>query len=200
MRRRARDGFTLLELLVALGLVSMMVAALVGGLRLGTRAWESGRVSASLDEMELAARAAAAQIERAFPANVRRVDGPPTLAFEGGPDFCRFAALSEGDAQYGGLVTTEIGADGGVLAAFTKVFREDAFSTPRADMRETALLQNLVFVRLSYFGATELAAPESWRDDWRDASLLPRLVKLRIGARRGNAVVETAVTVALRQK
>lgn len=202
MKRRAPDGFTLLELLVALCLLSMMVVTLVGGLRLGTRAWESGRVSASLDEAETAARALASQIERAFPATVRRVNGPPVAAFDCGPDFCRFVALSEGEPQWGGLVTTEIGGEGApaALTAWTGVFREDDFGVGRDAMRATALANGLVFLRLSYFGAADPQQRPQWRDEWREAAVLPRLVSVRVGLRGPNGVRESSAVVALRQQ
>jgi general secretion pathway protein J len=203
MKRRAPDGFTLLELLVALSLVSLMIAALVGGLRLGTRAWESSRISVSLDEAETVARAVAAQIERAFPAKLHRDNGPEVKAFDGGPDSLRFVALSEGDANWGGLMTLEIGgADEQrrqVLKAFTRVFREQEFNADRGAMRETRLIGDLAYLRLAYFGATDPRQKPQWRDDWREAALLPSLVALRIGLRRPNGVLEASATVALPQ-
>lgn len=204
MKRRAPDGFTLLELLVALSLVSMMIVALAGGLRLGTRAWESGRVSASLDEAEIAARAIAGQIERAFPAPLLRGAGPPVMAFDGRSETCRFVALSEGEAQWGGLVTTEIGAAGDgagrALNAWTRVFRDDDFTSARDAMRATPLIGSLAYLRISYFGAADPGQQPIWRDDWREAAVLPRLVTVRIGLRRPNGVLETSATVALRQQ
>lgn len=204
MKRRAPDGFTLLEMLTALSLLSMMIATLAGGLRLGTRAWESGRASASLDEAETAARAVASEIERAFPALVRRPNGPPLMAFDGRSDSCRFVALSEGDAQWGGLVTTEIGGEGEgarrTLNAWTGVYREEDFASDRDAMRETRVLDNLAYVRLSYFGAAEQSQLPQWRDEWRGAVLLPQIVTVHIGLRRPNGVLETSATVVLRQQ
>jgi general secretion pathway protein J len=204
MRRRAADGFTLLELLVALSLLGMMIVSLTGGLRLGMRAWESGRVSASLDDAEIAVRAVANQIERAYPASLRRPNGPPVMAFDGRSDSCRFVALSEGEAQWGGLVTTEIGAENEVgrrvLNAWTRVFREEDFDAGREAMRETRLIDNLAYLRLAYYGASDPSQPSLWRDEWRQAAVPPKLVSVRIGLRRGNGVLERSATVALRQQ
>jgi general secretion pathway protein J len=204
MKRRAPDGFTLLELLVALSLLSMMVAALVGGLRLGARAWESGRVSASLDEADIAMRALASQIEHAFPVSVRRVNGPPVMAFDGRAESCRFVALSEGGAQWGGLITMEIGSDGEgrrtTLNAWTRVFREEDFGSGRDAMRATALVDNLSYLRLSYFGTTDPSQRPQWRDEWGEVGVLPRLISVRIGLRRPNGVLERSATIALQQQ
>ncbi|MCI4677164.1 prepilin-type N-terminal cleavage/methylation domain-containing protein [Rhodoblastus acidophilus] len=204
MKRRPPDGFTLLELLVALSLVSLMIVALAGGLRIGTRAWQSGRAGVSIDEAELAARAIAGQLERAFPATLRRANGPPVVAFDGGPDNCRFVALSEGDAQWGGLIATEIGIDGAgpgrSLDAWTQVFREDDFANGRDAMRETRLIDRLAFLRFSYYGAADSSQKPRWRDDWRRAALPPLLVRARIGLNGPNGVIETSAIVDLRQR
>ena len=41
-QRGGERGFTLLELLVAITLLGLLMAALLGGLRLGARVWETG--------------------------------------------------------------------------------------------------------------------------------------------------------------
>ena len=48
---RAGQGFTLLELLVAITLLGLLMAALLGGLRLGARVWETGE-----DRLDASAR------------------------------------------------------------------------------------------------------------------------------------------------
>lgn len=151
---RAKNGFTLLETLVALSLLAALIATLAGGLRLGTRAWESARVGASLDEADVLVRALAWRLERAFPARRLRADGAAVAAFDGGPDQCRFVGVSEGRADWGGLITTEIGRDGpGQLEAWTQVYREDDFGADRQAMRATRLSDELVDLRFAYFGA-----------------------------------------------
>ena len=55
MNRRAPGGFTLLEVLVATTIFSLVVAVLYAGYRLGIRSWESGeRTQAAVAELRLA--------------------------------------------------------------------------------------------------------------------------------------------------
>ena len=50
MKRRAADGFTLLELLLAISLMAMITSSIMGGVHLGRRAWETSRASDSSNE------------------------------------------------------------------------------------------------------------------------------------------------------
>ncbi|MCW2318879.1 type II secretion system protein J (GspJ) [Rhodoblastus acidophilus] len=198
MRPRRCDGFTLLEILVTLSLLAAVIATLAGGLRLGTRAWESARVGASLDEANLIVRALAGQLARAFPAKLPRADGSSIVAFDGGPEWCRFVALSDGMANWGGLVTTEIGRDDmRALDAWTQVFRESDFGVTRQGMRSIRLSDALLDLRFSYFGSPALGERPRWRDDWHAAPAPPRLVRLIVRLRGTSGPVESAVTVAL---
>jgi general secretion pathway protein J len=195
---RRRLGFTLIEVLVALSLLALLIVTLAGGLRLGTRAWESARIGASLDDADLMARALAGQLQRVFPAKLRRADGPPIIAFDGGPDWCRFVGLSEGTANWGGLMTTEIGRDGARgLDAWTRVFREDDFGAAREAMRATALSDHLEQLSFAYFGVAGPDQPPQWRDDWRGATTPPMLVRLRIRLRGPRGPVESVATISL---
>jgi hypothetical protein len=112
--------------------------------------------------------------------------------------------LSEGEAQWGGLITTEIATEGGGrrtnLQAWTQVFREEGFDQNREAMRLTTLLTGVAFIKLAYFGATDPAQAPQWRDNWREAAILPRLVSISIGLRRPDGVREASATVALQQQ
>jgi general secretion pathway protein J len=48
MRRRATEGFTLIELVLALSIVAIMVTMLFSGLRVGLRAWQRGEDRAAV--------------------------------------------------------------------------------------------------------------------------------------------------------
>lgn len=197
MKPCRRNGFTLLETLVALSLLALLIATLAGGFRLSTRAWEAARGGATIEEADALVRALAWRLERAFAARRIDGDGTPAAAFDGGPDWCRFVAVSEGRADWGGLITTEIGRDGADhLDAWTQVFRRDDFSAARPTMRATRLSDRLLDLRFSYYGALPSDEPRRWRDDWRAADALPLLVRVTLRLRGPRGPVESAATVA----
>ncbi len=204
MKLRAADGFTLLEMLLAISLVALIVSSIMGGVHLGRRTWEATRASEALDEVERAVRGVATLIARSFPLPPAPGPAPPVPSFLGSPEGCRFVALSEGGAQWAGLVLTEIGLDAerdGGLAVWTKVFRpREGASLPRAAMRRTAILSDLAFFRLAFFGAQEEGRPATWSQGWNNPKVLPELVSIRLGANRLGRVLEVEATVALRQR
>ncbi len=102
-------GFTLLEMLLAITLLSLIVSAILGGLHLGRRAWEAGKTYETVSEIEESARAINGQLARAIAIRIPRANNEQVVAFNGLPESCRFLALSEGEAQWGGLILTEIG-------------------------------------------------------------------------------------------
>lgn len=208
MKRIGRDGFTLLELLLAISLVSLITATIMGGVHLGRRSWESGRASEALDEIESAVRAASWIIGKSFVVNPDQVppggSDPPPI-FLGSANKCRVVMLSEGGAQWGGLIIAEIavdtGPDGDELALWTKVYRPNEGLAPaRETMRKTVILQGLAGLEISYFGTEQKGQAPAWSAGWRSTDGLPALVSLKISAKRFGRVIEVASTVAIRQQ
>lgn len=200
----ARSGFTLLEMLLALTLLSLIMGALLGGLHMGRRSWETGRLYEGVSEVEEAARAIADQFARVYPVQVARRDNAATAAFVGRADGCRIVTLSEGGGQYGGLILTEMGADPSAaaptLGLWTKVYRAEEFeSVGRGAMEGVTVVRDVAYFNLSYFGAIEQGKPPVWTEDWREREGLPLLVRVKIGAYRYGKVVDASFVVALRQ-
>jgi general secretion pathway protein J len=204
MRRGPRLGFTLLEMLLAITLLSLIVSAILGGLHLGRRAWEAGKTYETVSEIEESARAIQGQIARAMAIRIPRGNNEQATAFHGLPDSCRFLALSEGEAQWGGLILTEIGLSEGAedeVALWNRVFRPaEDFKQPRASLRRVSLLRDAVYFRLSYFGQLENGRPPVWTDRWIDRLTLPQLVSVRVAGKSSGRTVDVSFLVALRQR
>jgi general secretion pathway protein J len=208
MKRRAPDGFTLLELLLAISLLALITASIMGGVHLGRRSWETTRASDALDEVENALRATAGLVAKSFaviPDQTQFNGAEQPSIFIGSPQSCRFVWLSEGGAQWGGLILTEIGVEngpgGGELAVWTKVYRpKEGLAPARASMKKTVILTGVAGLEFSYFGAQARDRPPAWNGGWSGAGKLPALVSIKIGARRLGRVMDVATTVATRQQ
>lgn len=215
MKRRAPNGFTLLELLLAVSILSLITASIMGGIRLGSRAWETTRSSEALDEVENAIRAAAGLIGRGYtlpPDQMQQKFGQEALQppFVGSAKAASFVSLSEGGAQWGGLIVTEIGMENGALAVWTKPYRpSEGVAVAREAMKKTIVLKDVASFELAYFGAQQEQrqgfAPQqpqapSWTPAWASHAGLPDLVSIKIAANRLGQVIEAQTTVAIRQR
>jgi len=205
MRRRVRNGFTLLELLLAIALLAMMTSAILGGLHLGRRAWESTRASDAVDDVENAARTLAIQLSRIYPVTPAKPSAVPVIFFEGMANALRGITLNEGGAQWGGLIAIEIGSvessNGADLSVWTQVFREAESHGPvRETMKMTVLLRELDLLEFSYFGIAEKNKPPVWTKEWIDHAELPILISFKIGAKRLGRTVFASMVVPIRQR
>jgi general secretion pathway protein J len=204
MRRSPRSGFTLLEMLLAITLLSLIVSSILGGLHLGRRAWEAGKTYETVSEIEESARAINGEISRALSIRIPRANNEQIVAFLGLPDSCRFLALSEGGAQWGGLILTEIGLSqeaNDEVALWSRVFRPaEDFEQSRETLRRVSLLRDAVYFRLSYFGQIENGRPPIWTDRWIGRMTLPQLVSVRVAGKSSGRTVDVSFVVALRQR
>jgi len=181
MNRRAH-GFTLVELLVAITLFSVLATILFGALRFGTRAAEQGTARLEwTEEVAVVANFLRSQIAGAEPLE-KDEDGKKSVAFEGQPSSVEFVALPPAHLAAGGWHTLDVGLEQeggrGRLVLTWRLVRPDA-GEPDAP-RRTVLLDGVKSVAFGYFGATAAGEDPQWHDHWEDAISLPLLLRLSV--------------------
>ncbi|MBG0808328.1 prepilin-type N-terminal cleavage/methylation domain-containing protein [Methylosinus sp. H3A] len=197
--RRAR-GFTLIEALLSIALMSLIVGTIAGGFRLGKRVWETGRDYEGVQEVEEAAGALEAILSRAFPILLDKRDGAPTVAIEGRPDRIRLVTTSDGGADWGGPALTEIAASGDDLDVRSGVLRPEAWSRGAGGpTRSATALRGLAAFELAYFGAPEPNAAPVWTKNWVERMTAPKLVSVRLTAKRNGKLIDSSFVVRIRQ-
>jgi general secretion pathway protein J len=191
-RLRSRErGFTLLELLVAITLLGLLMAALFGGLRLGARVWETGET-----RLDAAARIQIVQdllrqrLAQTLPLETVPEEGEDYQPlFLGRVDAVRFATLLP-DHLGGELALMELAlADSGEpqglgnLVLRLRRLEPDAEIEWDAAPEERILLERVESLELAYFGATSRDEPPGWWQAWEGQVELPQLilVQLRFG-------------------
>jgi general secretion pathway protein J len=177
-------GFTLLELLVAMTLLALLVAALAGGLRFGSRAWETGESRLEhLERMLITHGFLRRQIGRAYPLPERERG---TVDFLGQPERLSFVGLMPEHLGAGELqrLTLEVVAGDGRrdLMLLWEPLRAGV-----AEPYRTVLVEDVAEARFAYRGprADETGEPP-WREDWQEMTKLPTLVRLQIRFRNGD--------------
>ena len=180
---RLDEGFTLLEMLVALILFGILSLTLTGTLRFGIRAWEA-TASESLTTVEESAvhQFLARTIERAQPYSEN--DGK-SVRFDGRRDSLSFVAPLPAHLATKGLhqivIKSEPSKSGQDLTLSHTVFRPEA-NAPRTARtnKKTILVQGAKGIRFDYFNGYAEGQSERWQSAWRHREKLPDLVRLQI--------------------
>ena len=185
-RQAADAGFTLLEIMVALLVLSMIVTSAFGTLRLGQRSWQAGVTKAAATEdqrtvKELLRR----QFNQILPLS-RPLDGKERLAFEGDARQVRFIAPAPRQHGAGGLL--EFTLNGQRYSGLTLSYRllDPAAEGwgPESEAQQITLVDGLRKATLRYYGATVKDQPPRWHRQWRDdAEEFPQLVQLQLTSR-----------------
>ena len=185
MRQRATKGFTLLEVLVATTIFSLVIAVLYAGYRLGMRSWESGeRTHAAVSELRLAGSFVRRHTTQAFPLAISK-SNDWRLWFEGEAGSVVFVTAMPAYLGQGGMyeMTLQVDEqqDGATLMVSRRLLHPDATpGKPGVDDLARPLVEDLESAQFAYFGASGDDGEESWHTSWQDRQRLPRLVRLRL--------------------
>lgn len=186
--KRLSGGFTLLELLVAMTLLSLIAILVTGGLRLGARAWDakSEAFERSAD-IQTVRSFLQRQLSQTYPVSLSDAEGT-RVAFRGMPDRLTFATLMPTHIGLGGFYLVSLQA--------TETFDRRRFTTrlrlsrpelsldeldiPGEDALESTLLEDIAGLQFGYFGPPAPDAPPEWLEEWTDPTRLPSLILVRV--------------------
>ena len=190
-RQAAEHGFTLLELLAAITLLGLLMAALFGGLRLGARVWETAETRLDAHtRVQIVQDFVRQRLTQTLPLealgpNLAEADGFEPL-FSGTLQAVRFAGLLPENLGAGmylmELALADSGhADGtGNLVLRWRPFDPYDETGEQVEPEERVLIENVAALELSYFGTNDPQQPPAWRQGWERQPELPRLIRLRV--------------------
>jgi general secretion pathway protein J len=196
MARVCHRGFTLVELLIAIGLLALMSAVLFGALGFAGRSWDAGEAKAENSAgMRLAGDYLRTQLASQHPQRMRKIVEFPLL-FSGDREEVRFAAALPGRVGLGGMwyfrlaVSPVSGKRETALVVDRMIPDLAALDMPNFnDAERSVLADDIKSLKLSYFGrdkGTTLDVAPTWRDRWDDTQLLPVLIRIEVTPRTGD--------------
>jgi general secretion pathway protein J len=188
---RRPSGFTLVEVLVAMTLFSLILTGLFGSLYASGRSWESAESRMVLnDQRRLVTTFVRQRIEQAVPLRIAGREEPRML-FRGGADELDFVAPLPAHSGGAGLhqlklrVRTVVEGRRALILDYVPVAGTDA--QQRLDdqnAKSVEVATELQSVEFAYHGSREPDVPPRWHDTWQDADVLPEFVRLRFNVDR----------------
>jgi len=178
-------GFTLVELLLALTLMSMLLALAYGGLRAATRATDRGQtILEDSSRIRMAHQFVHRQLNQVLPlAFEQSENGEERVVFMGTADRIRFVAPMPGYLGFGGPQVQELaivrGEDGLELVLSHALLQgfEEGLLYERAPI---LLLNDIESASFSFLGLDENGELAGWTSSWEETGVLPESIALDI--------------------
>jgi general secretion pathway protein J len=185
--RQRVSGFTLLEIMVAMIILSLIVTTAFGALRLGERSWEAGIArSDETENMRTLAALLQRQISQLLPLTWT-VDTRKKLAFSGTHDRMRFMAPAPLHRGATGLFEFTLAASRqGNATRLVLDYRlhdpgMDGFQPEESDRQQVLLVDEIETAAIAYYGSRKTGDPPRWHTDWSsDDEAYPQLVRVRL--------------------
>ena len=192
------QGFTLIELMVALLLMAGIASILYGSLALAGRSWDGGEAKAEqVSDMRAALTYLRTQLSEQYP---QRIWKKPeiSLMFAGERDELRYAAVLPERVAGGGVYYFRLAVvRNGEKSQLVQERTIPDVSSPQApefgNAERSVLADDIAELRIGYFGRdanaanTADAVAPTWRDRWEDGQRLPLLMRLDVKPVKGVA-------------
>lgn len=185
MRRSAERGFSLLELLVALGILGLVATMLLGGVvSAGIVARQSDRDQGAMAEVAAAQIALRERIALLQPVG-DPVRTPPDQEVKGtSTEFAFFALPPHGQRDGGQRKYRLMLSSAGNLVLYDASELADRFDLrgrATTGWAERLILRRVTSLSLSYYGATRSDPQKRWRQYWNGQAAAPDVVRIRVG-------------------
>lgn len=171
------NGYSLLELVIALALLGFIAVAMTGGVQFGARAWEASEAKVeTVERVQGAQKLLRTLLQRAMP---RELD--PSFAvdldlFRGTAGSLAFTASAPSAFGAEGLTRFELRVDGEPGALQLVLTWQSANKS--GEVRAQSLINGAESIAIAY-AERDQAGGISWGDSWQDRSGAPQLVSIK---------------------
>lgn len=180
-------GFTLIEVIIAMTLLSLILVLLFSTIFTANKSWQSTeRKITQNDELRLVGHFIQRHISQNIP--LLWVDQKEQkLIFEGKTNELRFTSTLPAHRGGGGiqLITLKVTETDDVRHLDLTYRHADPDSSPferDEEAEHVILLENINSIEFSYYGREKIDQDPVWRDEWQNNAILPMLISLKIHA------------------
>ena len=172
--KRKEQGFTLLELLISLTILTMVTVIIGAGLRLAMNAWEKGDIETDeTQRLRILSSMFSQQLKSVFPYTIE-IDSEQVIVFEGDKNSILFVTTTD-DILYGGLKWIRYDYKDKTLY-YKEGLLPDKELIDNIEGDEEILDSEIGEVTFEYF----VAHADEWRESWDFNDSLPDAVKIKI--------------------
>jgi general secretion pathway protein J len=198
------SGFTLVELLVTILLLSLLMAGVYAGLTTAGKSVTSGEALIDRsNRVRVAQEFLRRQLRGALALNyqIESTTGE-TRMFEGENDTARFVSSMPGYLSNGGAYVQTLwlrSARGGreLVFAFRMLNGYEADAGDDSERDPVVLIEGIESGGFEYRGIDENGKMSDWKDRWENPSMLPAAVRLKLRMTEGSRYVWPDVEVAV---
>lgn len=182
--RHKVQGFTLIEVLIAMTLLSIMVVLLFSSLKICADSWEKGESKITdVNEVAVVYNFFQRHLSVAKPLWNDFSPEEMTFSFQGKTQSLQFVSTFPASAGRSGLQLFSIDRQEEDNGQVVKVTLTPFFPVAEGEewhKEEVTLIKRVSDFKLAYFGSDDGASEGVWRDEWLEKDVLPRLVKINI--------------------
>ncbi len=173
-RVNSRRGFTIIEMIVSMTIMSLVAMSIAYGFYIGTDAWKRGeRETGETQKLRVLSGLFSQQLKSAYPYQMD-IDDEKVVFFEGKSDSITFVTTLT-DSSFGGFKWVRYSFENGTLL-YKEGLLPDKELDGNTEGKEKVVDTDLGSVEFSFYSADE----EEWSESWDFGEYLPGAVKIRI--------------------
>jgi general secretion pathway protein J len=182
---KPQQGFTLIEVLIGLTLLSIMVVLLFTSLKICADSWEKGEYKiAEVNEVSVVFNFFKRHLSAARPLwdDFSNSD-TKVFSFQGKSDSFQFVSAFPASVGKSGPQLISLSMQNEDQENVVKVALTPFFPAPEGNegqKEEVTLIRHVTSLKMSYFGSDDTSVESIWQEQWLEKKVQPNLVKIKI--------------------
>ena len=178
-------GFTLIEILIALSLLSVMMLMLFAGLRIGAKSWDKGENKlVQVTEMTSVHNFFHNQLAASLPLWDDFTEKKKQFSFQGTSTTLQFVASLPASSKRLGLQRFNIRLENNKIEVAVKPFYPSLDSN-KWKIEAVTLVDKIARLNITYFGNESIKETPQWQTSWQ-YDHLPKLISIEIESLKKN--------------
>ncbi len=173
-----RDGFTLIELIISIAILSIITVIIGAAFHLGIQAWEKGeKETGDAQQLRVLSSLLSQQLKSIYPYTIKMEDkDEEVVMFKGEPDSITFVTALT-DSSYGGFKWVQyVFRDGALLYKEGLLPDKKIEENIKDKDKEEIIDTNINMFQFSYLSPDD----DEWQESWDFGDDLPDAIKVNI--------------------